>query len=35
MDYEKEIYKMVENINDVWILRQIYIFIVNITKKDE
>ena len=35
MDYEKEIYKLLENISDVWILRQIYIFIKNITKKDE
>ena len=32
MDYEKEIYKLLENINDAWILRQIYIFIKNITK---
>lgn len=35
MDYEKEIYKLLENISDAWILRQIYIFIKNITKKDE
>ena len=32
MDYEKEIYKLLENISDVWILRQIYLFIKNITK---
>lgn len=34
MEEVKEIVKMVNKINDQWILRQIYRFIVNITKED-
>lgn len=32
MEYKEKIRDLLENINDAWILRQIYIFIVNIMK---
>lgn len=32
MEYKEKIRDLLENINDVWILRQIYLFIVNIMK---
>lgn len=34
MDYKKEILKMLENIDNEWILKQIYRCIVNIAKED-
>lgn len=34
MDYKKEILKMLEKIDNEWILKQIYRFVKNITKED-
>ena len=34
MDYKKEILKMLEKIDNEWILKQIYRCIVNIAKED-
>ena len=33
MDYKEEIVKLLDKISDGWILKQIYRFIVNITKE--
>lgn len=34
MNYKEEIYKLISNIHNEWILKQIYRFIVNITKEN-